>query len=960
MWLTPKAWKLLGVVAVVQLSFTVLSTVLLHIIRSHESTEKRFQEVYAFLSRLKALNDQLQSFQDSAGSSGLGGGVSQHSQVINFYSNTFHSTLAVPHHCVTEEEARRLYCWSCLSGVSTEQTVDLWNLIWALIEFELNPDTERLCKMDAFSRADLLATAKLLKGKYRLSRFFRLADCKELVVSSIPHHAVQHGLLAFECSRWQLFSALLEFCTTYLSPAQWVLTSLLQRNLLSLFHGTFGDEVSMIVIPELSESCRFDPSSAIPKKSIFDLLKSTYERVASKVMFVNILITAIGEILSAWQQSMRQKVVQEVGNRISRVCFQALAVQDYTPDPLDALPFMVESALHACAVYAEVGVGTLLKNVANAAQDVLLLLAYPFPCAVAWLSTQFIRYAECRMIRLIPTINAVIRIYTGQRDGSTCASSPSCTDPSNHGIPYHRTVVECRHVGLSMLILSALSCAPSESWGLASFSLSTIFPSYNTSVIRALSLPLCEALLSRQAGFSAALDKAFEQGFKDYLKRLHTDLLCELDDCRMIDSVHLNSQLFRALHRAGIEPHKVHLSSNPSAHGFFNSLSAEDVVSEFLGRAEWVPVSLALTVMGEGESEKGVISSNTNPFSSISRMALVNDMQEFASRFCSLVKEEPLHYVECADVVDHDHFLEKMRFSTLCFRYQQKILKNLLKMVPTIDNKPWEECERLPSGAWKVEFINVSFRYPGGERYVLQNVSFKVESGQRLGIIGFSGAGKSTLLLLINRIYTPTCGQILLNDQPIECFSVRALRRRVAFAWQSGTNGPCFLSNITIESTVGLGDLFHGSGKKIKDALRVANCLKSMEQRGGGGLKSIMREHELSSGEKERLNIARAVLTAMSPNASVMMLDESFSALDSLTEERIWEGLESLWRKNARRPTMCLVTHRISSVQNCDWIIILAEGKVMEQGTWNSLSTSSSNTFFHTLLSSQKLHFDCS
>lgn len=278
------------------------------------------------------------------------------------------------------------------------------------------------------------------------------------------------------------------------------------------------------------------------------------------------------------------------------------------------------------------------------------------------------------------------------------------------------------------------------------------------------------------------------------------------------------------------------------------------------------------------------------------------------------------------------------------------MLSRFVRDNPRIDARLWSQATQLPEGPWSLQFDNVSFRYPGSQRTVLNGVSFTVRSGGFLGIIGYSGAGKTTILLLISRIYTPSSGSILLNGLPIELYPVRELRRRIANCWQE-ENGMRFFDSLSVSANVAMGDLLVADDVSVDAALSSALCTDFIAKRARGRHEKLTYT-ELSGGEVERLNIARGMIKA-STGLGLFILDESTSALDSITENTIASRLWS--RKNEGcSPTVIMTTHRLSSIKSADHIIVLSDGECREQGTWDELVGDSNNQNFHRLYDSQK------
>ena len=243
-----------------------------------------------------------------------------------------------------------------------------------------------------------------------------------------------------------------------------------------------------------------------------------------------------------------------------------------------------------------------------------------------------------------------------------------------------------------------------------------------------------------------------------------------------------------------------------------------------------------------------------------------------------------------------------------------------------------------PSGA--VEFRNVSFRYPGTERLVLEDVSFTADPGQTVAIVGPTGSGKSTLVTLIPRIYDVTGGHVLVDGVDVRHLDPGDLRSLIGMVPQDP-----FLFSTTIEENIGLGlDLgseasaeaaaevkpWENPNEVVVEAARVAQ-LQAAIQGFPKGWGTILGERgvNLSGGQKQRTTLARAV--ALDPR--ILILDDALSAVDTHTEAQI---LDDLGRVMEGR-TSFIISHRVSAVMNADLILVLDDGRIVERGRHTDL-----------------------
>jgi len=219
----------------------------------------------------------------------------------------------------------------------------------------------------------------------------------------------------------------------------------------------------------------------------------------------------------------------------------------------------------------------------------------------------------------------------------------------------------------------------------------------------------------------------------------------------------------------------------------------------------------------------------------------------------------------------------------------------------------------------KIEFRNVSFKYRK-DLPVLKDVTFEIEAGTTVAFVGGTGSGKSTLLQLFARMYDPDSGEILIDDIPIEQIPLSVLRTQIGFVPQDS-----FLFSDTISENIAFG-IDSREAEEIQDAARLA----SFEEE----ILSFPKQYEtmigergitLSGGQKQRATVARALIK----DPAILLLDDSFSNVDTYTEDRILQNLRSF--RTGR--TCVIVAHRISTIQDADWILVLEKGTIVEQGT---------------------------
>ncbi len=251
----------------------------------------------------------------------------------------------------------------------------------------------------------------------------------------------------------------------------------------------------------------------------------------------------------------------------------------------------------------------------------------------------------------------------------------------------------------------------------------------------------------------------------------------------------------------------------------------------------------------------------------------------------------------------------------------QARINMFLKEEPEIQN---QVVEKTPIQG-KIRFDNVSFTYEDTEITALQNLSFTINKGETVAILGKTGSGKSTVLELITRLYDVSSGAVLIDDVPIRELNLTSLREGIGTVPQDA-----FLFSDTIRNNIKFGKneaTDEDVVSKAKDAVVHENIIgfsKSYD--------TVLGERgiTLSGGQKQRVSIARALLK--DPN--IYLFDDCLSAVDTETEEEILNNL----KKASQNKTTLIVSHRVSSAKNADQILVLEDGKLIQQGTHDELN----------------------
>ncbi len=254
----------------------------------------------------------------------------------------------------------------------------------------------------------------------------------------------------------------------------------------------------------------------------------------------------------------------------------------------------------------------------------------------------------------------------------------------------------------------------------------------------------------------------------------------------------------------------------------------------------------------------------------------------------------------------------------------QKRINEFLSIEPKIQNQTNEACQI--KGA--IEFKNVQFTYPESGVEALKDISFKVQPGQTLAIVGKTGSGKSTIVQLLNRLYDNSSGEILIDNDPIQLINLNDLRNQTGCVPQD-----VFLFSDTIGNNISFGTFTKDQKSNQKDiewAARQAVVHETIKQF-NKGYETVVGERgvTLSGGQKQRVSIARAILKS----PQILIFDDCLSAVDTETEEKILTNLKQIMANK----TTIIVSHRISSIKDADHIIMIENGKIIEEGKHDEL-----------------------
>ncbi len=256
----------------------------------------------------------------------------------------------------------------------------------------------------------------------------------------------------------------------------------------------------------------------------------------------------------------------------------------------------------------------------------------------------------------------------------------------------------------------------------------------------------------------------------------------------------------------------------------------------------------------------------------------------------------------------------------------QQGMTGFKRMIQVLDTEPdiADRPDAVEAGTLEGEIIfdQVTFRYE--DENVLDNLSFTVEAGKTVALVGPSGVGKTTICSLIPRFYDVTDGRVLIDGTDVRGFTLDSLRDNIAVVQQD-----VYLFNSSVRDNIAYGD-WDASLEEIQEAARRANIHDFIESL-PDGYETIVGERgvRFSGGERQRISIARAFLR----NPPILILDEATSSLDNISERYIQAALDDL----SRDRTTLVIAHRLSTIRNADEILVLSDEGIAERGSHGEL-----------------------
>ena len=226
----------------------------------------------------------------------------------------------------------------------------------------------------------------------------------------------------------------------------------------------------------------------------------------------------------------------------------------------------------------------------------------------------------------------------------------------------------------------------------------------------------------------------------------------------------------------------------------------------------------------------------------------------------------------------------------------------------------------------EVQFVNVGFKYPEAEDYVLHDISFKAEKGQTVAFIGSTGSGKSTLINLVPRLYDATEGQVIVDGVNVKDYTQEQLNNKIGYISQKAV---LFKGSVKSNVTLGEKDGLKPNAEEIEKALDIAQAGFVYDLKNGIDSEIDQGGKNVSGGQKQRISIARA----LARNPEILIFDDSFSALDYKTDKMLRGAI----KEKLSETTCLIVAQRIGTIKNADKIIVLDEGRIVGEGKHDEL-----------------------
>lgn len=262
--------------------------------------------------------------------------------------------------------------------------------------------------------------------------------------------------------------------------------------------------------------------------------------------------------------------------------------------------------------------------------------------------------------------------------------------------------------------------------------------------------------------------------------------------------------------------------------------------------------------------------------------------------------------------------------------------RKIMDYQPTIDKEIPQPYKVRKNSSHSIEFKNVSFAYPNSKTLALKNVSFRINAGQKVAIVGSNGAGKSTIVKLLTRLYDPTEGHILIDGQDIRNYKLSDLRQTFSITFQDFQ-----VYSFTVGENVLLKEIkTQEDEEKVWEALKLGSLESKISSLPKGIHTMVTRQFDsggvvFSGGESQKLVLSRIY----AQSGGIIVLDEPSSALDPLSEHELYQRLMS---ESSIKSTMIFISHRLATTREADMILVMEDGELLEFGTHAELMSSGS------------------
>lgn len=251
--------------------------------------------------------------------------------------------------------------------------------------------------------------------------------------------------------------------------------------------------------------------------------------------------------------------------------------------------------------------------------------------------------------------------------------------------------------------------------------------------------------------------------------------------------------------------------------------------------------------------------------------------------------------------------------------------RGFLELSTNLENGTEAGQACLEAEDFEICFKDVSFKYPGSDKFVLKDINLSIHSGEHIALVGSNGAGKSTFIKLLCGLYAPTQGSVYFNGIDIQTINRSAYFKLFSPVFQ---NTNVFAASVA--DNIALGEVENADTKKVEQCLSKTNMLDKINKLPGGVQTELLKVFsdsgvELSGGEYQKLALTRALYK----DGDIFILDEPTAALDAIAESELYQSLDSLLRDK----TIVFISHRLSSTQFCDKIVFLDQGEIVEEGS---------------------------